>query len=170
MKKVCRILRLLGDDLSVLPNIDRCAVHPSRLPGLPRRRPHRFGYTFGESLFFWRRFFLHDPLSTNLGRSPELSYTRHRFSSACHSCPRSAGFRRARGLQPSLAPRTETISACAARLRRTHRRGGPYEFDADDRAVPESQARGVPQGVRARPQRRAPSCSADASFPPPLLA
>ena len=86
-----RVLCLLGDDLSVLPNIDRCAVHPSRLPGLPRRRPHRPGYTFGESLFFWRRFFLHDPLSTNLGRSPELSYTRHRFSSACHSCPGSAG-------------------------------------------------------------------------------
>src|SRR5437867_12527219 len=66
----------LGHYFSVLPDIDRRAVHPRDFPRPACRSRHGSLHRLEESTVLRRYFALfHRPASINLGVAPELSYT-----------------------------------------------------------------------------------------------
>jgi hypothetical protein len=73
---VVKRLWLLGHDLTVLPNVDRCSVHTRHFSGSTGGTPHPTTNTGSKALrLFWRFSSSgHGPRSSNLGLDSEFSY------------------------------------------------------------------------------------------------
>ncbi len=69
-------LRLLGHDLSVLPDVNRRSVHTSHFSGSTSGTPHSATDTGSKALRLlgWLTSSGHGPLSSNLGLDSEFSY------------------------------------------------------------------------------------------------
>src|SRR5262245_3005496 len=75
-------LRLDGDDLAVLPDVDGRTVHPGDLARALGRAAEGTADSAGEFVVLWSAgLSFHGPRSSNRGRAPELSYTDQRSAS-----------------------------------------------------------------------------------------
>jgi hypothetical protein len=69
-------LWLLGHDLAVFPNVNRCSVHTCHFPGSSSGTPHSTTDTGSKALRlpWWLSSSGHGPRSSNLGLDSEFSY------------------------------------------------------------------------------------------------
>lgn len=98
-------LRLLGHNLSALPDVDRRSIYPCCFPRLSRGGAEGSCDRLGKLLtFFVPVVLVHGPSSISSGRSPELSYTHHQSASGLYRCLPDGRVPSGRGVPPLSRP------------------------------------------------------------------